>query len=97
MNTHSLLLTLATLANDGGRDGGGSNFIRFAGVDVGLLLFSDPPRSNDMPALRLLSTGEAERELLFEFPFGFFFFTSISESLLSELSSLDESGTKFFF
>lgn len=83
---------LATLANDGGNDGGGSNFGRLAGVDVGLLLFSDPPRSVGIENFRLLfSTGEADRELLFELPFAFFFFTSTSESLLSELSSLDES------
>lgn len=81
----------ATFAKDGGNDGGGSNFGRLAGVEVGLLLFSDTPKSVGIDALRLLSTGEAERELLFELPFGFFFFISTSESLLSELSSLDES------
>lgn len=42
---YSLLIALATFVNEGGNDGGGSNFGRLAGVDDGLLLFSDTPRS----------------------------------------------------
>lgn len=86
-----MLVEFATFENDGGNDGGGSNFGRLAGVDVGLLLFSEPKPKSVGIDLRLPSTGEADRELLFELPFGFFFFNSTSESLLSELSSLDES------
>lgn len=81
-----------------GIDGGISILGLLAGVAVGLLLLSEIPKSVgiDGTTLRLFESfweaefGDPDRELL-ALPGTFFFFTSASESLLSELSSLDDS------
>lgn len=89
-----------TPANVDGNDGVIDSVLgRLDGVLRGLLLFSDAVRSPGilfnlrLPA-SLLNVGVAEREFCllggFEFPF-FLGLLSTSESLLSELKSLDES------
>lgn len=96
--TYSLLFALTTPANVAGSDGV-SNFCFLAGVETGLLLFSEVVASLSVGSLRFDASlcdklGDAERELLALFVSRFLFFVSGSESLLSELESVDESREK---
>ena len=94
-----LLLELTTPAKVDGSGGADSTFILLAGVLNGLLLFSDPVKSDGilLPLRLLISVdmpvGVPARDGFLDdsFGLGFFFLSSFSESLLSELKSLEES------